>query len=139
MRHRSTGFTLLEMVVVLVLVGVVSGLALPGLQRMYDSMMFALDRDDLLASFGSLALQVRHSGQDSYFAGYSHDMDLSQHVLPVDFKSYLSSSDWRMAVNHPILITAAGFCPLGGRVKVFGGQREFEIHLRSPDCKASIL
>ncbi|MFA7555324.1 MAG: prepilin-type N-terminal cleavage/methylation domain-containing protein [Spongiibacteraceae bacterium] len=138
MIRQNQGFTLLEMVVVLVLVGVVTGLVLPGLQRMYDSLSLALDRDELVAQLSSLALQVRHSGRDSYFAGYNPDMDMSLQALPEGFKSYISSSEWQMAVDDTILITAAGFCPVGGRVKVSRGEKTFELYLRSPDCKARI-
>jgi prepilin-type N-terminal cleavage/methylation domain-containing protein len=129
--RTNNGFTLLEMVVVLVIMGVVSSLAVPGLQKMYDSMSASLMRNELSASLNNLALDVRAQGRSLVFRGYPASSD----VLPGRFLKRLEVLDVTLEMQEPLLITAAGFCPHAGVMKVIKGEKSYLLNLRSPDCR----
>lgn len=129
--RTSHGFTLLEMVVVLVLVGVITALALPGLERMYASSSQSLVRDELDATLNHLALAARHQRLEVVFAGYPEGAE----QLPGESRKRFEALGLTMKAVEPITITAAGFCPQGGLLKVNQGSRTYDIELRSPDCR----
>ena len=128
---RVRGFTILEMVVVLVMIGLVTSLALPGLQRMYDSMSDSLERDEVNFALNGLALDVRNQGQSLYFTDYPNNKD----PLPMDFLSRLEKLDVKIKADQPILVTYAGFCPVDGQLIVQLSSRKYPLVLRSPDCR----
>lgn len=129
--HHLKGFTILEMLVVLVMMGFIGSLAMPGLQKMYDSMSRALARNELHATLNSLALSVRESGRTTVLTSYPQQSAL----LPEKFSHRLKNLNVRLAAATPIVITASGFCPEGGAILVSQGEYNYEISLRSPDCR----
>lgn len=131
----SRGFTILEMVVVLVMIGLVTSLALPGLQRMYDSMAASLDRDEISFALNNLALDVRNQGTSLYFSNYPDNTD----ALPDAFLVRMKELQVKINAERPILITSAGFCPEAGRLSVRLASREYFVMLRTPDCRIELL
>lgn len=125
------GFTLLEMVVVLVMMGIVTSLALPGLQKMYDSMAVSLARKDLAMAINHLALDVRHSGHALRLNNYPADIA----DLPQAFVKRLSGLDVSLQFHEPLFITAGGFCPYENIVDVSKGAKTYQLRLRAPDCR----
>ena len=132
MRYEK-GFTILEMVVVLVMMGFITSLAMPGLQQMYGSMSRALVRNELHSTLNGLALAVRKTGRPFVLTSYPQQPS----VLPQAFSDRLSLLGVRLSATKPILITATGFCPEGGVLLITQGEYKYSISLRSPDCRAS--
>lgn len=128
--HISRGFTLLEMVVVLVMMGIVTSLALPGLQKMYDSMSSSLERNELNSVLNNLALDVRAEARAVVFSNYPEE----SHLLPQRFLKRMEPLNVSLKMQKPLLITSAGFCPSAGVVRVVKGSRNYSLTLRSPDC-----
>jgi prepilin-type N-terminal cleavage/methylation domain-containing protein len=128
---RSLGFTLLEMVVVLVIMGIVTSLALPGLQKMYDSMAASLARKELTMALNNLALDVRDSGHNLLFTNYPADIE----ILPPSFVKRLAELDVSLQFDEPLYVTAGGFCPDGRVVKIIKETQAYQLTLRSPDCR----
>jgi len=128
---KILGFTLLEMVVVLVMMGIVTSLALPGLQKMYDSMEASLARKDLVMILNHLALDVRHHGHALLLSNYPADIA----DLPQAFVKRLSVLDVSLQFDEPLYVTAGGFCPRENIVKVSKGARTYSLGLRAPDCR----
>jgi len=126
----SRGFTLLEMVVVLVMMGIVTSLALPGLQKMYDSMSSSLERNELNAVLNNLALDVRAEARAINFNSYPE----GSHELPQRFLKRIEPLNVSLTMQEPLSITSTGFCPNAGVVRVTKGTKDYFLRLRSPDC-----
>lgn len=128
---QSRGFTLLEMVVVLVIMGIITSLALPGLQKMYDAMRASLDRNELRAVLNHLALDVRNDGRPLTFFAYPADSS----KLPTAFIKRIEPLDITLQFDQPLAITSSGFCPAAAKVKVTKGSQSYDLTVRSPDCR----
>ena len=131
--RRTYGFTLLEMVVVLVLMGIVTSLALPGLQKMYDSMAASLSRNELRAVLNNLALDVRAEGHTLSFSEYPAQSDR----FPKAFIKRIEPLGVSLTLERPLLITPSGFCPYPALIKITKGVQQYSLTLRSPDCQVS--
>lgn len=127
---KQHGFTLLEMLVVLFLIGLITAVAMPGLQRMNASLERALKRDQLQGVVNSLAHQVRVGG---------HPLTLtqapSQSGLPPGFAEKLDELNARLVASKPIFISAAGFCPFGGDLKIEINGHHYNARLQAPACR----
>lgn len=119
------------MVIVMVLMGVVSSLAMPGVQRMYDSMNRQLVRNELHAAINSLALLVSEAGRAVVIQGYPADAA----ILPVKFTERLNAIEVSFSLAEPLYISALGFCPVGAELLVAQGETQYSVFLRSPDCR----
>lgn len=127
-RH-SQGFTLLEMVVVLVLMGVVSALVMPSVSRFYGSIQTATERDKTVFLLSQLSSVVRHHRKAITFDGYPSEN------TPSFVSDHFSELELVIAVNTPIYISATGFCPSGGVVQVSNSKHTYELSLSSPACR----
>ena len=135
-RKRSDGFTLLELIVVLVILGVVGALALPNLQNLYASVTRRADRDialDQIARLGAEALLsgrgfvVRPSAsskeEDAPSAGYvERELDLP--------------ADWGFELDRPLRVQPNGVCLGASLTLVDPRGRRTEHDLEPPFCRA---
>lgn len=130
--NRQHGFTLLEMLVVLFLIGLVTAVAMPGLQRMNASLERSLKRDQLQSLVNSLAQQVRTGG---------HPVTLTQAPgqtatnFPPGFTEKLNELNARLTASQPIFISAAGFCPFGGELRIEINGHQYNGRLQAPACR----
>ena len=151
----APGFTLLELIVVLVLVSVVTALATPNLQRLYGAVARTTERNAILAQFASLGRQAmlhRRAylvvGTDTpdgtkrpYATAPSDDEDApaSQRVSPFEHHEPHRMDlpeGWALHVPEPILVRANGVC-LGGEVELsYNGEPDVRLVLEPPYCRA---
>ncbi|MFC3114966.1 type II secretion system protein [Cellvibrio fontiphilus] len=132
--RKSSGFTILEMVVVLVMIGLIASLALPGLQKMFDAMEASIQRDNISFALNSLSQDVRDTRTALYFERYPENSD----PLPTVFLDRLAELEVKVQAQSPILITASGFCPISTAISVFSGSRHYDLVLRAPDCRVEL-
>lgn len=147
---RPEGFTLLELIVVLLLVSVVTVMAMPNLQRLYGSVARTTERRAILnhlANLGRQALLQRRA----YFVVGSDAPDEADEIrrastVPRSDDEESASFEhhepyrpdlpdgWTLDLPVPILIRANGVC-LGGEVALsYNGEPDVRLVLEPPYC-----
>ena len=160
--HRQGGFTLLELLVVLALVGLVAAIAFPNLERMAASVTRTTDRDRILDQFAGLGRQAMHQGRtyvvfgtgglfDSGVpgsvregAGAAADEESAQGYARDSFSSFLDVHEayvidvpegWEIRLAPPLVVRANGVC-LGAVLTLrYQGVEEEGIDLEAPFCR----
>jgi len=64
MQHQQQGFTLLELLVVLLIASAMAAIAAPGFEQLLSRVRFTQQGNQLVSLLQQQALQARHSGQD---------------------------------------------------------------------------
>lgn len=159
---QTTGFTLLEMVAVLFVVGMTSSIVLPRLPAIKASLEFALQRDSFEQAMNGLAYQAFKESQDFVLAG-SYDANgpvgeppgsktdtdiLSRmRVVPLVDKTRVVlpsvtpgtpaiplPEGWRVEFSTPIQYRASGYCT-GGTADVEIKGRHYTYLFKAPLCE----
>ncbi len=125
------GFTLIEILVVMVIIGLLAGVALPRLSAMSQRYEMAEQRKTLLADIANL-------GYRSYVTGQA--LDLTSIAPPAPSTTLLSlPPGWKIEAQPPIHYSFNGTCS-GGKIALINpdGWRE-EFHLLAPLCQPNML
>lgn len=125
-RAGQRGFTLLEVVIVLVLMAAVSGLVLPRIMTVYDSMRWSNERDQAMEALGSLGYEARRQGRDVELVHYPGKLEGNM-TIPLP-------KGWTLHAAQPIRYKASGVC-LGGTVRLSGRGRSITVQLEGPLCR----
>ena len=149
----KSGFTLLELLTVLLLIGLVAGIAVPNLPTLFERLSFALERESFIRNLNSLPSSALESNQDLVLFGdlepFSNDLTIEtdeEYVYLEDLKldvPYRSSSvkkarlefpeTWIVTVPQPILYRSSGFCS-GGQVLILIGRSRYSLSSKAPYC-----
>ena len=134
---NRSGFTLLELMVVLVLLGLIVALTLPNLERLYDSVTRSTERDRILDQLAALGQDTALVGRDRVIVGTTGavaDLDETEarrlgEVLALDMPE-----GWDLRVDEPLIIRANGVC-LGAEVSLLHrGELLDRLDLKPPFC-----
>ena len=121
---REGGFTLLELLIVLVLLGATAAIAVPGLQRTYEAVSRSGERAEVIRQIEGLPLLARAQGEAvSIEAGDVAGL-ASRLTMP---------QGWRVAPVDPIRVRANGLCA-DAQVRVEGPGIDEQWRLRAPGC-----
>ena len=151
------GFTLLELLVVLALVGIVTAIAFPNLERLYDSVTREADRDYILDQFAGLGRRAMHRGRNYAVFGAGGAGDAATATLspesaeeglegaPPDFAASAHGDyeryaidlpeGWEIRLDPPLVIRANGVCLGAGLTLLHRGEAEPRIELEPPWCR----
>ena len=135
-RSGGAGFTLVEVIVVLVILGLLAGLVLPNMPGLLESATRATEKDRILDQFAALGAEALRQGRDFAVLGTEPDFDPSAYA---DFEPYpfVVPEGWEVLVEEPILVRANGVC-LGGRVTLrHADAPPTELDLVPPLCRVA--
>lgn len=130
-RPLPRGFTLLELVVVVAIVGALTAIALPQMWRLAESYERKGQEGDMLAALNGLGYRAYTSGTPLVLSA-----TLSGPV-PADSKSPLAvPAGWRVEFPEPLRIGENGVCE-GGRARIVRPDGQAQAYrLRAPKCRA---
>lgn len=162
------GFTLLEIVVVLVIVAMTGAIVFPRLTTMAASFEFASQRDSFEQALNGLAYRAYRDNDDKTLQGsYTHagrDADAKptrrepsmtlppelrtrslfansrEHLPPVTASHAMLPlpEGWEMVIEDPIYFRGSGYCS-GGTVELYVGRLQYTYNLRPPLCRAELV
>ncbi len=140
MPKSASGFTLLELMVVLVLAGLLLGLVIPNLERLYESVVLSTERDQILDQFAALGREALAQGRDYAVFGTTEDSATEQSSRPAgNYQPYPLElpEGWRIHLENPVLVRANGIC-LGGEVTLLHAVRApVQVRLTAPYCRVA--
>lgn len=127
---RTRGYTLLEMVVVLAILGLLVGLTAPALYRTYQSAMRQSQVEGALAQLGALGLTA-------YALGVSFELsaDSVNQKLPNGRPLLDLPAGWRLQVPKPVHFNFSGLCDGGALNLVAPDGTNHPITLEAPTCR----
>jgi len=162
--QNNSAYTLVELLVVLLIFSLLSGIAVPRLITLYDSMQSAYERDEILSRISSLNYQAFKQGKKFKLTQYPIE---KQEIVALEESAetdtneeeieYLETSEesvkvieivedvplelpegWTLRTESPILFRANGVCS-GGMIYLQYEQAEFPVKLTPPFCRATLL
>ncbi|WP_102798344.1 prepilin-type N-terminal cleavage/methylation domain-containing protein [Bowmanella denitrificans] len=117
-RLTKQGFTMVELLVTLVLLGLISAVAAPGLEAWMASRQAATERAELASRLLLLPIQASQQRQS----------------LSIHSAKDLAMPDVELQIEQPVSVLANGYC-LGGRVAIVQGPRRFQFDVLPPFCE----
>lgn len=122
---QQRGYTLLEMVIVIALFALATGMIAPTGYRMIASWREASDVSQVMRSLTALPLQVRRTGMDLVAAPAETASLTELLALP---------EGWRIELDAPLTIRANGACS-GTSGKLVTARQTLPFTLEAPFCR----
>ena len=138
--RRVWGFTLLELIVVLALVGLVTVLAVPNLERLYEGFTRKAEQGRILNRIAGLGREAMLRGRAYAVYGTGDNGDGAGTGWQVSgFEPFDLDvpNGWEVSLDRPLLVRANGVC-LGATVTlVHQGVSAAHIVLEAPYCRVA--
>jgi general secretion pathway protein G len=145
MNQDRSGYSLLELMIVLVVIAGIGAIAGPPMARLYDRIAFSLAREDVEREISNLPIRARLEGRNLMLRDMpKKDRDPSKPEAETGQKEVVESaslalpSGWTLSVKAPILYRFDGLC-LGGEIKINAASQETIYQLEPPFCRPKAL
>ena len=135
-QHRQRGFSLLELLVVVALLGLLATLTLPNLQRIYASAQRSTERDLILKQLGALPRLALLHRRDYVVHSTDATTESSSEAAPSHVEPYPLDvpEGWRLVFDKPLVVRASGVC-LGAELTLsHPDAAAVRAHLQPPYC-----
>ena len=135
-RRRQRGFSLLELLVVVALLGLLATLALPNLQRIYAGAQRSTERDLILEQLGALPRLALLQRRDYVVHSTGATTESSSEGAPSHVEPYPLDvpEGWRLVFDRPLVVRASGVC-LGAELTLsHPDAAAVRAHLQPPYC-----
>ncbi len=130
----SAGFTLIEMIAVLTLTAIMAGVALPAMQRWFDSISQRAQLAEVSIQFQRLASRAALLSQTVIIDKNSWQMKLSDGDIALALPD-----GWSVVSDKPIVFFHSGVCS-GGQVDMAAPQkRKISLQIAPVSCQVSIV
>jgi prepilin-type N-terminal cleavage/methylation domain-containing protein len=129
-RYPTRGFTLLELLVVLALIGFLTAMVAPNLQKLTGSVTYATQHDALVADIAGLSYRAFANGHGIFL-----NNDTLATVLSDGNPTLAVPEGWQVKIKQPIQYTFNGFCS-GGMIQIISPGTVVEnLFLEPPACR----
>jgi general secretion pathway protein G len=126
------GYTLLELLLVLALIGLVAGIAVPRVTTLYESFKWAMGRDEALRNIAELGYKAYKQNRAFDLVMYPvHDEGVANFPLNLP-------DGWQITADKPIHYRSNGICD-GGTLQLYFGDRILDVVLTPPHCNPEII
>jgi len=161
-KAAAGGFTLLEILIVLALVGLMAAFSLPQFSVVQDRLAFTLNRDTFERELGGLSYAAFKEGRPLVLSGeYPRRANESSGGSAMSVPQAIDPSllrpgdlrpiepvtsgaarlnlpeDWQVNVKNPIVYQPSGFCG-GGSVDLIVGDLRYAYDLKAPTCQVEL-
>jgi len=126
----QSGFTLLEMLVVLAIAGMLAGVTLPNLSKMADRARLSTQRQSILSGIENLGYWAYSNGKPYTLTALDQSSEKPPFSIP---------EGWRLKAERPITFAVNGVCS-GGVIALSGpDQASEQLLLKAPLCRVELL
>lgn len=134
-REKQAGFTLIEMLVVLVITGLLAGLVGPSLYKLVQRGERAAQRQSLLSEIQSLGYRAYSDGHSIELQGTLQNAGLMAETVPNGLpEPLLIPLGWKVEVRKTVRYNFNGMCS-GGELNLITPEGDSEsIELKGPRC-----
>lgn len=129
---NASGFTLLEILVVLLLGGLIAAVAMPGLTGMVGSIQRSVDRAAIGSAINGLPYAIRERGEPVVLSALP-----SEHAPDAfdELQEVLIEAGASLVPAEGIFFSASGFCPFGGEIVIHLNETERSGLMVPPECR----
>ena len=131
------GYTLLEIMVVLALLGLATAIAMPNLERLYVAATRASEQDRVLDQIAALGREAALRGRGYVVFGNVAPPAPVEAARYADYETYVVDvpEGWRLELDSPLVALANGVC-LGGALTLSHEEvAAVRVELAPPYCR----
>ena len=143
----SHGFTLLELLIVLLLMSLLAAIAAPNLVRLYSNIQRQTEREYILDQFAGLGRMALRNGRGYVVKAEGHTRpETGEASKPRELQPPETGAEpfivdlpkgWTIDLSHPLVIRFNGVC-LGAQLTLlFEGKVETRFALEPPFCRVA--
>lgn len=125
------GFTLVEMLAALTLLGLIAGLLLPNFQRWHDNTQQRVNAGAVAMQLQKLHVRAALLGQDFELTAQTADTRLADGQAALELPP-----GWKVAPQQRLQVHASGYCEKA-RLDVTGPDTRLRFDIQAPQCDVS--